>query len=494
VLEVVAARLEAGDVGEDQAANVLADAVCGAGVEMTASFTGRSNLFATRPGLLLIDQDALDRINLVNEDLTIATLPPYSVVDTRQMIATVKIIPFGVARADLDACTAIARDGGPLIRIVPFTRKRVGFIQTQLPGGKDSILEKATRVLQGRLDVFDAAVVREIRCAHDEIALSAAIRELQADHVELILVAGASAIVDRRDVIPAAIEHTGGRVEHYGMPVDPGNLLLLGYHSDIPVVGLPGCAKSPKYNGFDIVLVRLMAGLPVSKRDIMLMGAGGLLKEIASRGAPRAENNEPEKAPARAPRIAALILAGGQSRRMGTQNKLLADVAGKPMVQWILEAVKASQIASVIVVTGHEHEKLEQTLAGSDIRFVYNPHYAEGISTSLRAGLAALPEDIDGVLVCLGDMPKVTTPQINKLIAAFDPIENRAIIVPTCDGKRGNPILWSTRFANEMREVAGDVGAKHLLGEHADVVCEVEMNDISVLLDIDSPEMLAQIS
>jgi molybdenum cofactor cytidylyltransferase len=183
-----------------------------------------------------------------------------------------------------------ARNQGPIIRVIELRRKRVGFIQTRLPGDKDSVLEKATRVLAGRLSLLGAEITQELRCTHEEPAVRAAIEQLLAGGAELILIAGASAIVDRRDVIPAAIVSAGGYIEHYGMPVDPGNLLLLGYHCDTPVLGLPGCARSPKYNGLDKVLVRLAAGLRMNAQDIMRMGAGGLLKETASRGVPRAEN------------------------------------------------------------------------------------------------------------------------------------------------------------------------------------------------------------
>ena len=492
---VIAAQLEENDVAEDAAANALADAVCGEGVETTAAFTGRCNLFAMQSGLLVVDEESLNRINLVHEDLTVATLAPYTLVERKQMLATVKIIPFGVVQTDLDACLAAAQADEPLVRVLPFQCRRYGLIQTQLAGGKESVLDKATRVLQGRVELLGGDIVSEIRCDHETEAVASAIQQLLAEDMDFIMIAGASAIVDRRDIIPVAIEQSDGHVEHYGMPVDPGNLLLLGYHQQTPIVGLPGCARSPKYNGFDQVLVRLAAKLPVTKRDIMLMGAGGLLKEIASRGAPRAANtNLPEKAPAQAPRIAAIILAGGQSRRMGDVNKLLADVAGQPMLLHALRGVQAAQVESVVVVTGHEHEQVEQQLADYAVTITHNPTYAEGISTSLRAGLAAVPEDIDGVIVCLGDMPKVTTAHINRLIAAFDPVEGRAICVPTYAGKRGNPVLWGKRFFNEMREVAGDVGAKHLLGEYSELVCEVNIDDKGVLLDVDTPETLSAIN
>jgi molybdenum cofactor cytidylyltransferase len=111
-------------------------------------------------------------------------------------------------------------------------------------------------------------------------------------------------------------------------------------------------------------------------------------------------------------------------------------------------------------------------------------------STSLQIGIAALPANIDGALVCLGDMPLVTAAVLDRLIAAFSPLEGRAICVPTWNGKRGNPVLWDRRFFAAMADLAGDVGAKHLIGEHADLVCESYVHD-AVLTDIDTPEALA---
>ena len=167
----------------------------------------------------------------------------------------------------------------------------------------------------------------------------------------MVLVAGASAIIDRRDVIPAAIEAAGGRVEHFGMPVDPGNLLLLGRVGTVAVLGLPGCARSPKINGFDWVLQRLLADLPVGRAEIARRGTGGLLGEIASRPLPRGQINRAD--PPSRPRVAALVLAAGQSRRMG-RNKLLIDIDGRSMVEHAVEAALASAAAPVIVVLGHD--------------------------------------------------------------------------------------------------------------------------------------------
>ncbi|UEM06398.1 molybdopterin-binding/glycosyltransferase family 2 protein [Skermanella rosea] len=487
---VTTARLEDGDVGEDAAASRIARAAAGPGLDVAAAFTGRVNLFATAPGVCVVDVDRLNRLNLLDESVTVATLPASAPVEAGGMVATIKIIPFAAPEDVVSRAEAIAADGGPLIRVAAFRPLRAALVQTRLAGMKESILDKTVGVTRDRLAAIGSELAGDIRVDHDEAAVAGAVAEAVSSGIDLLLIAGASAITDRRDVLPAGIERAGGEVEHFGMPVDPGNLLLLARAGGIPVLGLPGCARSPKLNGFDWVLQRLAAGIPVTRRDIMTMGAGGLLTEIPTRPLPRASTPVAEPQAPRAPRIAALILAAGQSRRMGALNKMIADVDGKPMVAHVLEAVIASHAGSVTVVTGHDPEAVRAALAGHEIRFVHNPHYAEGLSTSLRAGIAALPDDADGVLVCLGDMPRVGAETLNRLIAAFSPQEGRAICVPTVAGKRGNPVLWDRRFFAEMRDLAGDVGAKHLIGLHADQVCEVTMDGNGVLLDIDTPEAL----
>jgi molybdenum cofactor cytidylyltransferase len=298
--------------------------------------------------------------------------------------------------------------------------------------------------------------------------------------------------------VPSGIVAAGGAIEHFGMPVDPGNLLLLAHHGAVPVLGLPGCARSPKLNGFDWVLQRLIADLPVTRHDIMTMGAGGLLMEIASRPLPRGEASpKPARAAAAAaaraapPRIAAVVLAAGRSRRMGGPNKLLVPFDGKPMVAWVVDALLRSKARPIIVVTGHQADAVRAVLAGREVSFVDNPDYFEGMSTSVSCGLAALPGDVDGVLVCLGDMPKTDPAVIDRLIEAFNPLEGRAIGVPTHGGKRGNPVLWGARYFPEIMRLTGDVGARHLIGEHGDAVYELESPDRSVVTDLDTPEAFA---
>jgi molybdenum cofactor cytidylyltransferase len=498
---VAVVRLEPGDVREDPAASRVAAAVAGPGVSTAPAFTGRANLFAESKGLLVFDRDRLDRLNLVDEAVTIGTLPPYAVVEPKQMVATVKIIPFAVPEGAVARCAAIAAEGGKLLHVAAFRPLAVGMVQTRLPGLKESILDKTRAVTVGRLDALGCTLAFERRCVHRTAALAAEIATAIGD-VDMLLIHGASAIVDRRDVIPAAIEAAGGAIDHFGMPVDPGNLLLLGQVRGKPVLGLPGCARSPKVNGFDWVLERIVAGLPVGKREIMSMGAGGLLAEIPTRGLKRAEAGAaPEARPVAevsrtngpsGPRIAALLLAAGKSSRMGS-NKMLEEIDGRPMVARTAQRLLASRARPIIAVLGNQADEVDAALGKLPIERVRNPDFAEGLSTSLKRGLGALSAEIDGVIVCLGDMPLIAGRDLDRLIAAFNPLEGRAIIVPTRRGKRGNPVLWSRQFVPEIMALAGDQGARKLIEEHADLVAEVEMDSDAVLIDIDTPQALAEL-
>jgi len=481
IAHVVAAKLEPGDVEEDEAARQVAEAVAGAHIRIERPFTGRVNLHAERAGVLVLDRTRIDQLNQLDEAVTLATLPAFADVRPKQMVATAKIIPFAASASIIEQWRASAA-GGPLFEIAPYRGLEVALIQTRLPGTKETVLDKTVAVTAGRIGACGGRLASEARCAHTVAELASRIRATQAD---LVLIAGASAITDRRDVLPAAIEAAGGVVEHFGMPVDPGNLLLLARQADRPVLGLPGCARSPKLNGFDWVLQRLAAGVPIGRKDIMTMGVGGLLMEIPTRPQPR---DPIRKVPAG--QVAAIVLAAGQSRRMGRDNKLLALVDGRPMVAHVVDAMLASRAEPVIVVTGHEADQVRAALGDRPVRWCHNPDFADGLSTSLRAGLDALPE-VEGVLVALGDMPRIRPDQIDRLIAAFNPTEGRAICVPTVSGKRGNPVLFATRFVPEMRRVSGDVGARHLIGAHGEAVVEIEMDDDAALLDIDTPEALS---
>ena len=486
--EIVVARLEPGDVSEDQAAAEIAAAIGGDHVRLDRAFTGRCNLFAAEAGVLVVDRDAVDRLNRVDEAVTVATLSAYKPVVEGEMIATVKIIPFGVAGSARDKALAEASRVKPVIRVAPYAIRRVGVVSTLLPGLAPKVIDKTLKITEARIAPAGARIVAEKRVPHEQEALTRAIEDVRKAGAELVIVFGASAIADRRDVIPMAVEMAGGEIEHFGMPVDPGNLMLVGRIDGQPVVGAPGCARSPKENGFDWILMRLLAGLPVTRSDITGMGVGGLLMEIVTRPQPRAE-----KEPQKSRRVAAVVLAAGRSTRMGAVNKLIAEIGGKPLVRIAAEQALASHASPVIVVTGHEREKVEAALEGLPVRIVHNPDFAEGLGASLRTGIAAVPAEADGAIVCLGDMPQVDAGLIDKLIEAFDPEKGALVVTPSIDGRRGNPVVWSRRFFPDLMAVQGDIGARNLIGSYAEAVVEVPVTGEGALIDVDTPESLSAV-
>jgi len=488
ISQIVIARLAPEDVGEDEAASWLAALIAGPGLRVEAAFTGRANIFAERAGVLVVDRARVDAINAIDESITLATVPAFAAAADGAMVATVKMIPFAVERRHLEAAFEAA--GGPVLSLAPFAPLRIAAISTRLPGLKESVINKTLRVLESRLAPAGATIVADRRVAHSDPAIAAALAEVQALQPDITIIFGASAIADRRDAIPAAILAAGGRIEHFGMPVDPGNLLLIGELAGRPVLGAPGCARSPRENGFDWVLQRLLAGLEVRRSDVTNLGVGGLLMEIPTRPQPRALPVEAEAGPA----VAAIVLAAGRSTRMGGPNKLLQPLAGRPLVRIAAEAALASRAAPVLVVTGHQADAVKEALQGLDVTFVHNPDFAEGLSTSVRSGITALPASVDAAVICLGDMPLVNAGLIDRLIEAFDPQTGALIVLPSKDGQRGNPVLWARRFFDDLKTLSGDSGARQILKNHADGVVEVPVADDSSSLDVDTPEVLASLS
>lgn len=491
VSDITIAWAEPGDVPEDKAAARIASAAAArdGSVRIGAAFTGRVNLYAETAGLVLIDVAAIDAANAQDEAITLATLNPFARVAAGQMLATIKIIPFAAREASIAAVETLLT-ASSAIQVASFLPRNVALISTRLPGMKPALLDKNREALDARLKPLGSAITFERRVPHDIGAVSDAIGA--ASDADLILLFGASAIADRRDVLPAALERAGGRIAVLGMPVDPGNLLMSGTLDGRPVIGLPGCARSPRLNGFDFVLWRILAGLPVGRTEIAAMGVGGLLADTPVRPHPR---EAPQATAPRLPRIGAIVLAAGHSSRMRSGgesiNKLVQPLAGQPMIRYAVEAALESAASDVVVVIGNEHQRIRAALDGLPVIFSENTDYSNGLSTSLISGLNALSADCDGALILLGDMPAVDSGLLDRQIAAFDPGEGRAIIVPVHGGKRGNPILWARRFFDEMRALSGDAGARALLGPHAGLICEIEAGSDAPLTDIDTEEALS---
>ncbi|MGX5828829.1 NTP transferase domain-containing protein [Mesorhizobium sp. 43Arga] len=482
IVQVVAAVLSSDDLGEDAAAQRIAESMRFSGIEARPAATGRVNLHAKASGIFTVDAAMIDAINAVDPAITLATLAQHAPVEKGQMVATVKIIPFAVASTLVDIVVKICA-GGEIFAVNAYLPVRVGVIQTVLPGIKPSVLDKTLRVTEARLARSGGRLMAERRTPH-EIAPVAQAAALLARDNDLVVIFGASAMSDFADVVPAAIERAGGTVVRAGMPVDPGNLLVLGTLGGKRIIGAPGCARSPKENGFDWVLDRLVAGLDVTAKDIASMGVGGLLMEIPTRPQPR----EPLPAKSRL-KVAIVLLAAGRSSRMGGPNKLMALFDGKPLVRRTAERALASKASGTIVVTGHQRERVRAALSGLDVTFADNPDFADGLSTSLKAGIAYLPEDTAGVMIVLGDMPGVVSGDLDRLIDAFSKAGGNSVVRASHQGKRGNPVLLPRALFPAIAHLEGDTGARHLVEAEGLDVIDVEIGE-GASVDVDTREAL----
>lgn len=475
--EVHVFRLEPHDIEEDEAALQLATAVAGDGLRLGTATRGRCNLHAEGHGLLLVDR-RVDALNAADEAVTLATLPHMARVAANQLVATAKIIPYGTDRRALDA----ALGAGAQLSLAPFRPFTARLITTgaQLPDKTRLLTEARLKAVRGDITRYDQA-------PHTVSALADAIVSAAADKPDLLLILGVSAISDRRDVVPAALEAGGGEVISLGMPVDPGNLLMLGALSGTTVLGLPGCARSPALNGLDWVLERFAARLPVGRSEIAAMGIGGLLKETPHRPEPRAPLHR-----RRAPTVQPVVLAAGRSSRAGGANKLLSVLKGHPVIRQTVALAGQEAFLPPFVVTGHRADSVSGALYGLPHQLVANPDFTSGMASSLKAALAHCGGDTELLLVCLGDMPFVQPSTFAALTETANRLSEAKIFIPTFNGKRGNPVVWHRDMFGALAEIEGDKGGRDVIHANAPLVCEVPVDDPGILIDLDTPEALAQ--
>ncbi|MBB3607780.1 molybdopterin-binding/glycosyltransferase family 2 protein [Rhizobium sp. BK602] len=485
---VIAARIEAGDLMEDEAAERLARAIAPDHLTFSEAATGRVNVHSAVDGLFVADRAAVDRLNQVDPAITLACLADHVPVRRGDMVATFKIIPLAVSGEKIAAGIEILRQA-TVFEVKPFQPHAVSLVATELPSLKASVMDKTARILSQRLQPSGSVLQREERVAHRATAVAEAIGGAlrAADRLpKLVVVFGASAVIDAGDVIPEAIRLAGGEVIQVGMPVDPGNLLVLGKVGKTHVLGAPGCARSPRENGFDWVLDRILAGEEPTAREISGMGVGGLLMEIQSRPRPREIAVKPEAQIS----VAILLLAAGRASRMGEggPHKLLAEFDGMPLVRRSATTALSSGAAAVIAVTGHRREDIEQALAGLAVQRVHNPDYASGMASSLISGIgASSAQQADGTLVMLADMPGITGDDLKVLIAAFQRANGQAIVRAVSRGKRGNPVILPRAVYDAVMRLEGDVGARHIIETSGLAVIDVDIGD-AAHLDVDTPE------
>lgn len=473
------AKLSVDDVEENEAARRVAECFLADGLYANDASTGRVNILAEKKGLFLADRELINKINLVHPDITVATLNEFAFVEEGGLVATVKIIPYGVDKKHLEKIEAIEKGA---IGLAPFKAQKVSALFTDNRSLKESVKRKTEANLKTRIEKAGSVLMETSYIDHELGAVSHALDEMIVK-TDLVILFGAGAISDLEDVIPKAVISIGGKIERFGMPVDPGNLLLIGSKSATKIIGAPSCARSIAENGFDFVLQRLLAGIEVSSNDIAKMGVGGLLHEIPSRPHPRQAKTNQVK------HVAGIVLAAGQSKRMGKANKLLETVSGKPLISHIVEASNQSQLDQLVVVTGHQGKEVRSELGGfvkggKPHKFLNNPDYEMGLSSSLITGIKSLDRNVTHAMILLGDMPLISNEIIDELLETIDSNPPNSIIMATAFGKWGNPILWPRCYFDALLELKGDVGAKHIIFENSEHVIEVEIGEAAAL-DID---------
>jgi molybdenum cofactor cytidylyltransferase len=473
---------------EDEAARAIAGAISRHNLRLSEAVTGRVNVYSQVDGLFTAGKAAVDRFNRVDPAITLACLDDHVPVRRGDMVATVKIIPLAVRNETVAEAIAVLAETAPF-EMKEFRPHSVTLVATELPSLKASVMDRTAKLLEQRLVISGSRLTKEIRIPHSADRLAEVLQQLDSHDTgepAMIIVFGASAVTDPEDVIPAAIRQAGGEVEHVGMPVDPGNLLVLGRMGNVPVVGAPGCARSPKENGFDWVLNRLMAGETPTSFDITGMGVGGLLMEIPTRPRPREKMEEHQ------PRlqVGTVLLAAGQARRMGQGglHKLLAQFDGTPLVRRTAEMLLQSEASPVVAVTGHRREEVEAALSGLDLPLRFNPNYGSGMASSLIVGFSTPKlSSNDGVLVMLADMPGITSEHVDLLIGAFRDAGGGVVVRSVSDGKRGNPIIIPRIAYDAVLRLEGDIGARAIVENSGLTVIDIDIGP-AAHLDVDTPE------
>jgi molybdenum cofactor cytidylyltransferase len=275
--EVYVAMLAQDDVAENEAARRIGDIVRTEHIETSTATTGRVNLLATSSGLFKVNQAGLLALN-DRASITLATIANNTPVRPKKIVGTIKIIPYGVPEAELEAAAAVTRQESPLVDIKPFVVGRAALITTGSETAREKVVGSFTPALRERLAGYDTEMIEGPYVPENEADIGEALQWALGSGVGMILVAGETSIMDADDITPRAIKAIGGEIVHHGVPVEPGNLFLLAYRESIPIVGAPGCAKSKSYNVVDMVLPRLAAGERLSRRDLIELGHGGLLK------------------------------------------------------------------------------------------------------------------------------------------------------------------------------------------------------------------------
>jgi molybdenum cofactor cytidylyltransferase len=474
------------DIHEDEAANIISNAIDRSHLYTESASTGRVNFKSRSLCLVRYERELIKEVNLVDESIAFSIVEHNQLLAKNDLIATLKIIPFFTQKKYVDQVISILAKN-ELFKTHSLNKKEVSLIQTSFEWQKKSMFKATSNVTRNRLEALDCSLNEEKLIRHDFEVLRSEIRSSIESGIDILLISGASAIIDRSDYIPKAILSEGGEIIQYGLAVDPGNLLLIGKVGNTTVIGMPGCARSPKLNGFDWVLQLLMADIPINREELADMGAGGLLMEIASRPLPRALAKSVSK---REKKVMGVILAAGNSTRMGKDNKLLRNIGTAPLIRNTAIEMLKSDLDTCSIVLGYQSDKVADVIKDLNINLILNPLWKEGQASSLRAAINSLDPTYSDLLIMLGDLPGIKSSHINSIIEEHLLTDNRKskMTIPSFKGQKGNPVIWGRSFFHDLSNLEGDVGGRVLFSQHPAAINLIEMDDPSVVTDTDTPE------
>ena len=469
------------DLDENYASKKIAEAICVDGVTRSPTYSGKTNITSKYDGLIEIDKEKVFELNRLSTNIAVSTLNNHDIVYNGDHILSVKIISYAINKADLEKIINFLNTN-KIIQLKPFKSLKFGVIYTESVNEKKNIIEKTKKSIKSRVSDYNSTIMDEIIVKHDIEAIKLALEKQLTMDIDCLLFFLSSSVADVSDILPSIISEFGGKITSYGMPLDPGNLTLSGYINNHKILVAAGSARSDALNGLDWHLNSLHAGIEIDQDIIDSLGVGGLLKDIdfAVRRKRISKNINTKKA-----NIAAIVLSAGESKRMGEDNKLLLKVNGKTIIANYIENISKSNVSEILVVTGHQSDLIQGELEKYDVNFIYNPDYKDGMSTSLRAGINALSTNIDAAMICLPDMPLIGIYEINKLIDYYNPKIGNEICIATSNEQRGNPVLWDKKYFNELSDIKGDKGGRHLLSQYEEKSVEVNLGE-AVSFDVDT--------
>ncbi|MFT6497506.1 MAG: molybdenum cofactor cytidylyltransferase [Alphaproteobacteria bacterium] len=476
-------HLEEDDVEESKASLLIAKAIANESLKVSLAFNGRTRIYAEKDSIFLVNKSIVDQINQMDESIAISTLNDQDIAYKNDLVLSVKIITYSISNLLLNQVLDLIKKNW-VIFLKPFHPLSLAVIYTKSKNQKESLINNAKKTLSKRIEEFNSTISEIHECSHEYNEIKNAIDTVKKANIDLIVIFSASSVSDRRDIVPQAIESMHGKIIHFGMPVDPGNLTLFAQLDHVKIIAVAGSARSESLNGFDWFLNRLHAGIDINHKEINKLGVGGLLHDLRS----YSRRKKFEKTTnSRKKNVVAIILAAGQSTRMGDQNKLLLKINENSMIKDYINKLNQCNLANIIVVTGHESSIIKEDLSDTGVLFAHNKEHKVGISSSIKAGVSKLESHVDAVLICLPDMPFVSAHEINQLIDNYSTDKGQLICVPTSFGQRGNPVLWDKRFFNELMQLEGDIGAKNLIDKYKEYLIEVSSGE-SVITDIDTKE------